>query len=99
MLDSVCQTSTATNFLQEDSASVITVEYGLPWRPKSSSYEQPLLCIEVIFQCLVIVEMILGQVRENSRAESAGVHTFQGQCMGGDFHDGKLATLLRKVRQ
>ena len=61
--------------------------------------EQFHLGLEVVFHGMVVVQMVLGQVREDAHIEVDARHAFLVQGVGGDFHGYAAAAVFQHFLQ
>ena len=63
------------------------------------SVEECLFCLQVVFECFVIVQMVAGDVREDASGEPQPSDTFLGYRVRADFHEGIFAAFICHASQ
>ena len=74
--------------LQRGPVRIILVEDRDPGRSSQGAIEQFRLCGEVVLHGAVVIEMIAGEVGEDSHVKMQTGNSFLVESVGGDLHDG-----------
>src|SRR4030042_2301521 len=84
------------------SFGVVLVRYGKPsFLPALHQIirEELLLAFKVLFQGLMIIEMVRGKICEDRTIKLASKHAFEVKPMGGDFHNDMRGSLFMHLPQ